>query len=121
VVLVDHAPRIWRQVIEMRPAPVPASAREALSMLTAAFDHLSATDWAAMGAQGQGEVLAGLRGAQARLTAAQAAVLAAFTAAAAYEPDGHGSATQWLIHRTGVSAGAARGAVGGHKRLRRHP
>jgi hypothetical protein len=92
-----------------------------MSMLTASFDHLSATDWAAMGAQVQGEVLAGLSGAQARLTATQSAVLAAFAAAAAYEPDGHGSAMQWLIHRTGVSPGAARGAVGWHKRLRRHP
>jgi hypothetical protein len=92
-----------------------------MSMLNAAFDHLSATDWAAMEAQAQGEVLAGLRGAQARLTATQAAVLASFTAVAGYEPDGHGSAAQWLIHRTGISTGAARGAVGWQKRLRRHP
>jgi hypothetical protein len=104
----------------MRPAPVPANAAEALSMLDAAFDHLSATDWAAMGSHVQGEVLAGLCGAQARLIATQAAVLAAFTASAGYEPDGHGSAMQWLIHRTGISTGAARGAVGWEKRLRRH-
>jgi Domain of unknown function (DUF222)/HNH endonuclease len=107
-------------VIKMQPAAVPASAADAMSMLNAAFDHLSATDWAAMGTQAHGEVLAGLRGAQARLTATQAAVLAAFTASAGYEPDGHGSATQWLIHRTGISRGAALGAMGWQRRLRRH-
>jgi hypothetical protein len=107
-------------VIKMQPAPVPASAAEAMSMLDTAFDHLSSTDWAAMGTQAQGEALAGLRGAQARLTATQAAVLAAFTASAGYEPDGHGSALQWLIHRTGISKGAARGAMGWQRRLRRH-
>jgi hypothetical protein len=104
----------------MQPAPVPANAAEAMSMLNAGFDHLCATDWAAMGTQAQGEVLAGLRGAQARLTATQAAVLAAFTASAGCEPDGHGSAQQWLMHRTGISKGAARGAIGWQRRLRRH-
>src|SRR5215469_3491259 len=90
-------------------------------MLNAALGHLSATDWAAVSARVQGDVLAGLAGAQARLTAAQAGVLAAFTASAGYEPDGHGSAVQWLMHRTGITKGAARGAVGWEKRLRAHP
>jgi hypothetical protein len=89
-------------------------------MLTAAFDHLAAADWAAAGCQAQGEVLAGLRGAQARLTAVQARVLAAFTAARGFEPDGHGSAWQWLIGKTGVAKGAANGAVGWSRRLGRH-
>jgi hypothetical protein len=104
----------------MQPVPVPANAVEAMSMLNAAFDHLSGTDWAAMGTQLQSEVLAGLCAAQAKLTAAQAAVLAAFTAAGGYEPDGHGSARQWLIHRTGICKGAANGAVGWSRRLARH-
>jgi hypothetical protein len=104
----------------MRPAEVPANASEALSMLNAAFDHLSATDWAAVGCQVQSEVLASLSGAQAKLTAVQAQVLAAFSAAGGYEPDGHRSAKQWLIHRTRLSKGAAGGAVGWQKRLGRH-
>jgi hypothetical protein len=91
-----------------------------MSMLTAAFDHLSSADWASMGSQAQGEVLAGLRGAQARLIAVQARVLAAFTAAGGYEPDGHGSARQWLIGKTRVSKGAANGAMGWSRRLGRH-
>jgi len=88
----------------MRPVPVPGNAAEAMAMLDAAFGHLSGTDWAAMGSRAQGEVLAGLRGAQAKLTAVQAQVLSAFTAAGGYQPDGHGSAKQWLIHRTGISS-----------------
>lgn len=87
----------------MPPAQAPANVADAMSMLTAAFDHLSAADWPGLGSVAQGEVLAGLRGAQARLTAVQARVLSAFTAATGYEPDGHGSAMQWLIHRTGIS------------------
>ena len=65
-------------------------------------------------------MLARLRRAQAKLTAVNAAVLAAFTAQAGYEPDGHRSARSWLINRTGISKGAASGAVGWQKRLSRH-
>jgi Domain of unknown function (DUF222) len=61
-----------------------------------------------------------LQRAQAKLAAVNAAVLAACTAGQGYEPDGHGSAVQWLIHRTGISKGAALGAFGWHKRLVRH-
>lgn len=104
----------------MPPAQAPANVADAMSMLTGALDHLSAADWPGLGCQAQGEVLAGLRGAQARLTALQAGVLSAFTAATGYEPDGHGSSMQWLIHRTGISRGAARGAIGWQKRLWRH-
>jgi hypothetical protein len=65
-------------------------------------------------------MLARLQRAQARLTAVNAAVLAAFTAQSGYEPDGHRSARAWLINRTGISKGAAGAAVGWHKRLARH-
>jgi hypothetical protein len=107
-------------VIEMQPAPVPGNAAEAMAMLRAAFGHLSGTDWAGLGCRAQGEVLAGLCGVQAQLTAVHARVLSAFTASGGYEPDGHGSARQWLMHRTGISRGAARGAVGWQRRLARH-
>ncbi len=91
-----------------------------MAMLTGALGHLSGTDWAAMGSAAQGEVLAGLQGAQARLTAVHAQILAAFTAAGGYEPDGYGSAMAWLINRAGIAKGAARGAMGWQRRLRRH-
>src|SRR5262245_47094134 len=90
-------------------------------MLDASLDYLAATGWAALSTQAHGEMLARLQRAQARLTAVNAAVLAAFTAGNGYEPDGHRSAKQWLIGKTGISEGAARGAVGWQRRLARHP
>ena len=93
---------------------------EAADWLDAALGHLAATDWASLGTSAHGDMLRRLQRAQAKLTAVNAAVLAAFTAQSGYEPDGHGSAVQWLVHRTGMSKGAALGAYGWHKRLARH-
>ena len=56
----------------MQPAQNPANAAEAMAMLDAAFGYLSGTDWAGVGSRAQGEVLAGLAGVQARLTALHA-------------------------------------------------
>ena len=67
-----------------------------------------ATDWASLGTQAHGEMLAQLQRAQAKLTAVNAAVLAAFTAQSGYEPDGHRSARAWLINKTGICQGARR-------------
>ena len=97
-----------------------ASAADAAGMLDASLDHLAATDWASLGTQAHGEMLAHLQRAQAKLTAVNAAVLSAFTAQSGYEPDGHRSARAWLIGKTGISKGAAGGAVAWHKRLARH-
>ncbi len=96
------------------------SAAAAAAMLDASLDYLTAADWASLGTQAHGEMLGTLQRAQTRLTAVNAAVLAAFTAQGGYEPDGHRSARAWLINRTGISKGAASGAVGWHKRLGRH-
>jgi len=97
-----------------------ADGGEAADWLDAALDHLAATDWASLGTTAHGDMLRRLQRAQAKLTAVNATVLAAFTAGQGYEPDGHGSAVQWLIHRTGISKGAALGAYGWHKRLAKH-
>ena len=102
------------------PEAVFASPADAAGMLSASLDHLAATDWASLGTQAHGEMLAYLQRAQARLTAVNAAVLAAFTAQSGYEPDGHRSARAWLVNRNGMSKGAAGAAVGWDKRLRRH-
>jgi hypothetical protein len=106
-------------VIHVREAAF-SSAAHAADALDASLDHLAATDWASLGTQAHGEMLARLQRAQARLTAVNAAVLAAFTAQSGYEPDGHRSARAWLINKTGISRGAASGAVGWQKRLGRH-
>jgi hypothetical protein len=104
--------------------PVPemafANVADAADTLNASLDHLATVDWASLGTQAHGEMLARLQRAQAKLTAVNAAVLSAFTAQGGYEPDGHRSARAWLINRTGVSKGAAGAAVGWHKRLARH-
>ena len=97
-----------------------ANAAEAAGMLDASLDHLAATDWASLGTAAHGEMLARLQRAQAKLTAVNAAVLAAFTAQCGYEPDGHKSARAWLIGKAGLSKGAAGAAVGWDRRLRRH-
>ena len=102
------------------PAAVFASAAEAAGMLDASLDHLAATDWASLGTQAHGEMLASLQRAQSRLTAVNAAVLAVFAAQGGYEPDGYRSPRSWLMSKTGMSKGAAGAAVGWHKRLARH-
>ena len=102
-------------------AAVFTNAGEAAGMLDASLDHLAATDWASLGTVAHAEMLARLQRAQTKLTVVNAAVLAAFTAGNGYEPDGHRSAKQWLIGKTGISEGAARGAVGWQRRLARHP
>ena len=56
------------------------SAAEAADALDASLDHLAAVDWASLGTAAHGEMLARLQRAQAKLTAANAAVLSAFTA-----------------------------------------
>ena len=97
-----------------------ASAADAAGMLDASLDRLAATDWASLGTQAHGEMLARLQRAQAKLTSVNAAVLSAFTAQSGYEPDGHRSARAWLIGKTGIAKGAASGAVAWQKRLARH-
>src|SRR5689334_1662332 len=102
------------------PEAVFAGPADAAGMLDASLDYLAAVDWAALGTAAHGEMLTRLSRAQARLTAVNAAVLAAFTAQGGHEPDGHRSAKGWLINKTGISRGAAGSAVGWRKRLDRH-
>jgi hypothetical protein len=102
------------------PEAVFASPADAAGMLDASLGHLAATDWASLSTAAHGQMLAQLQRAQARLTAVSAAVLSAFTAQSGYEPDGHRSARAWLVNRNGMSKGAASGAVGWDRRLRRH-
>ena len=54
-------------------------------------------------------------------TAARASFLAAFTAGAGPAGDGDYSAVSWLIHRTGITRGAAVGHSAWAKRVATHP
>jgi hypothetical protein len=99
----------------------PASAREALDMIRAGLGYLAAADAAQLTAQTQAECLRELEQADAIATAARASVLAGFTAGQGYSGDAEYSAVSWLIHRTGITRGAAVGHTAWAKRVARHP
>ena len=99
----------------------PACAREALDMVRAGLGYLAAADATRLSAATQAECLRELEQAGAVATAARAAVLAAFTAGQGYAGDAEYSAVSWLIHRTGITRGAAVGHAAWAGRTRTHP
>src|SRR5690349_16605547 len=112
---------------QRRPVPVeevtpvgtvPASAREALDMVRAGLGYLAA---AQLPTAAQAEVLRELEQHDAMAAAARAFLLAAFTAGAGPAGDGDYSAVSWLIHRTGITRGAAVGHSAWAKRTATHP
>src|ERR1022692_859105 len=99
----------------------PATTSEALEVLEGALDYLTGTDTAALAAAEQASCLRAPERAASKHAAARTAILAAFTAQAGFQDDGQHSARAWLIWQTGVTVGAAAGAVGWIKRLAGHP
>jgi Domain of unknown function (DUF222) len=99
----------------------PASAREALDMVRAGLGYLAAADAAQLPAATQAECLRELERNDAALTAARAWILASFTAGQGAAGDGDYSAVSWLIHRTGITRGAAVGHSAWAKRTATHP
>ena len=69
----------------------------------------------------QAECLRELEQDAAVLTAARAWILASFTAGQGYADDADYSAVSWLIHRTGITKGAAVGHTAWAKRTGTHP
>jgi len=102
-------------------APVFASAGEALDMVRAGLGYLAAADAARLPAAVQAQVLRELEQTDAMAAAARAGFLAAFTAGAGPAGDGDYSAVSWLIHRTGITRGAAVGHSAWAKRVATHP
>ena len=90
-------------------------------MVLTGLRHLAAADPTALAAAAQAECLQSLEQAEAILTAARAWHLGAFTASQGYSADADYSATSWLIHRTRVTRGAARGHLGWARRADTHP
>ena len=82
---------------------------------------LAAADPTALAAQAQAECLQTLEQADAIATAARARILAAFTAGHGYSADADYSPACWLIHRTRITKGAARGHLGWARRAAAHP
>ena len=102
-------------------ATAPAYASEALDMVRAGLGYLAAADAAQLPAATQAECLRELEQDDAAATAARAFLLAGFTAGAGPAGDGDYSAVSWLIHRTGITRGAAVGHSAWAKRAATHP
>ena len=102
-------------------AAAPANAREALDMVRAGLGYLAAAGAAQLPAATQAECLRELEQHAAMATAARAGFLAAFTAGQGHAGDGDYSAVSWLIHRTGITKGAAVGHSAWAKRVATHP
>jgi Domain of unknown function (DUF222) len=101
--------------------PAPASTAEAMEMVLTGLRHMAAADPTALADQAQAECLQGLEQADAMSTATRAWFLAAFTAGQGYSEDADYSPAAWLIHRTKVTRGAARGHLGWARRVVAHP
>jgi Domain of unknown function (DUF222) len=102
-------------------ATAPADAREALDMVRAGLGYLASADAAQLPVATQAECLRELEQDAAVLTAARAWMLASFTAGQGYADHADYSAVSWLIHRTGITKGAAVGHTAWAKRTATHP
>jgi hypothetical protein len=101
--------------------PAPVDTAEAVDMVLTGLSYLAAVDPTVLSARAQAECLHGLEQAGAIATAARARILAAFTAGQGYCDDADYSPASWLIHRTKVTKGAARGHIGWARRAAAHP
>jgi len=102
-------------------APAFASVREALDMVHAGLGYLAAADPVQLSIATQAECLRELEQADAVATAARASFLTMFTAVQGYADDGDYNAVAWLMHRTGITRGAAVGHTAWAKRTGTHP
>ena len=105
----------------MNQAVPPGSATEALGMLRAAMGYLAAADATAMAAETQAQCLQALEQVNSMGTAARASILAAFTAGQGYSADADYSPKAWLIHKTGITQGAAVAHTAWARRAAAHP
>ena len=87
-------------------------------MVRAGLAYLAAADAAQLSAATQAECLRELEQDAAVATAARASVLSSFTAGQGYAGDADYSAVSWLMHRTGITRGAAVGHTAWAKRVR---
>jgi hypothetical protein len=105
----------------MGPTPAFANVSEAMDMARAALGYLAAADPAALSAEAQAECLRGLERTDAISTAVRASFLAAFTVGKGYAADADYSARAWLMHKTGITRGAAAAHTAWAKRAAAHP
>src|ERR1700728_2114677 len=98
-----------------------ADVGDAVEMFLDGLRHLAALDPTALTADTQAKCIQALEQGGAMSTAARARILAAFTAGRGYCDDADYSPASWLIHRTGITKGAARGHVRWSRRTLTHP
>jgi Domain of unknown function (DUF222) len=99
----------------------PTSADEALEMLQSAMGYLAAADATAMTAQEQARCLRVLERATSAGIAARTSVLGAFASGQGHSADADYSPRAWLIHKTGVTKGAAVTYTSWVRRADEHP
>src|SRR5437773_6614276 len=90
-------------------------------MVRAGLGYLAAADPARLPAATQAECLRELEQADAAATAARASFLSVFTTGQGYAGDADYSAVSWLMHRTGITRGAAVGHAAWARRVATHP
>jgi len=105
----------------MGTAPAFASVGEAIEMARAALGYLAAVDATALSAETQAECLRGLEQTDAIATAVRASFLSAFTVGQGYSADADYSARAWLMHKTGITRGAAASHTAWATRAGTHP
>ena len=105
----------------MSTVPSPGGAAGALAMVHAGLGYLAAADAAQLPAAAQAGCLRGLERSDAIAAAARAGFVAAFTAGQGYRDDADYSALAWLMHRTGITRGAAAGHTAWAGRAAAHP
>ncbi len=105
----------------MGTVTAPASASEAMQMVHAGLGYLAAADATQLAAEEQARYLAGLEQATAVAAAARAFILGAFASGQGYCADADYSPRAWLIHKTGITKGAAVAYTAWAKRAAAHP
>jgi len=91
----------------MDTALVFADASQALEVARAALGYLAAADATQLTVAEQAGCLHGLEKLNSAAVAARTSILGAFTAGQGYAEDGDYSPCSWLMHRTGITHGAA--------------
>src|SRR5689334_18084482 len=92
-----------------------------MDMARAALSYLAAADATRLAAETQAECLRTLERTDAISTAVRASFLSAFTVGKGYSADADYSARSWLMHRTGITRGAAASHTAWAKRGVAHP
>jgi Domain of unknown function (DUF222) len=98
-----------------------ATVDEAMDMARAALGYLAAVDATQLAAETQAECLRNLERTDAISTATRASFLSAFTAGKGYSADADYSARAWLMHKTGITRGAAASHTAWARRYGSHP